>query len=181
MSGPMATDETEEDLYLSDVHIEQQDEQNVDVKSIRIEFSLPEESRSKPLIVDQDGDFERTSAQSHRVLHIEHEMETSLSQVGLQLWRASLFLSDFVLNNVDLVKDRTVIELGTGLGLVSFVASIYARLVFATDLKRIVKRAQANWIANRDVLLLGDGEIRFKCLDWFAYETFLDPAKEESG
>lgn len=163
----------EEDLYLSDIHVEQ--EQN-DRESIRIEFALPRDEETEPLKVDSDGDFEISVESKKCLLRMEHAMETRLSHVGLQLWRASLFLSDFLLNNVDIIRDKVVVELGAGLGLTSFIASIYARLVFATDLNMVVKRAKINFEANRDVLnqiSSHSGEIRFKSLSWFNHDEFL--------
>jgi hypothetical protein len=172
----------EEDMYLSDIHIEQHSDN--EKSSIRVEIRMPPailEDRGKNLMIDSDGDFVRSSSNMY-VIRIEHDMATTLSRVGLQLWRASFFLSDYVLNNLELVRDKTVIELGTGLGLVSFVTSAYARLVFATDLGFVVQRARQNWIANQKRIdWTSGGEIRFKKLVWDNYESIFDPPSKSSG
>lgn len=169
--------EEEEDFYLSDIHVEQPDETK---SCLRIEIIMPIENptSSKRLEVDSDGDFDRPDANQPKVLRIEHSMQTELSQVGLQLWRASLFLTDYVLNNLDLVRNKIVVDLGTGLGLTSFLTAEYSRLVFATDLRSIIKRARTNWLANKNVL---NGNIRFKRLNWGEHESFLTGKQTKTG
>lgn len=201
----------EEDFYLSDIHVEQQDER---ASWLRIEIDFPKKTAPQTradhqetdhivnlsgprLVIDSDGDFDRLgggggSGSSFNgkqqttsdvvvdrcVLRIEHAMDTPLSRVGLQMWRASFFLCDYVLNNLDLIRDKIVVDLGTGLGLTSFVTAEYARLVFATDQRFVVEQARANWLANLHALPSSssdlDHRIRFKRLNWYQYETFLD-------
>lgn len=195
----------EEDFYLSDIHVEQQDDEKSSSRQLRIEISLPTYDRSKELsnrprlVVDSDGDFERdyihdnkkkeeeataattTTADRVVVIRIEHAMDTPLSRVGLQMWRASFFLADYLLNNLTLVRDKIVVDLGTGLGLTSFVAAAYARLVFATDLGFVVRQARSNWLANQNALDAGRNNIRFKRLNWDEHETFLNGPNKNSG
>jgi predicted nicotinamide N-methyase len=80
--------------------------------------------------MDSDGDLQSYSlAKDSCLIKLEHQMRTKLADVGLQLWRASFYLSDFILNNVNLFKNKIVIDLGTGLGLTSFVTSLISDLV----------------------------------------------------
>lgn len=62
-------------------------------------------------------------------------MSTKLQHVGLQVWRGALLLADYILSNPDLFKDKTVLELGAGVGLTSIVASFLADKVICTGNK----------------------------------------------
>ena len=52
--------------------------------------------------------------------------------VGLQLWRGAFLLADFILANPDLFKDKIILELGSGVGLTSIIASSLAKKVICT-------------------------------------------------
>jgi predicted nicotinamide N-methyase len=101
-------------------------------------------------------------------------MQTRISDVGFQLWRASFFLSDFLLDNLNIIKDKTVIDLGSGLGITSFFASLFAKLVYCTDLEKFVKQAQANWVLNEQCLAEQSGNIFFKQIDWSNHESLFN-------
>ncbi|KXS12771.1 hypothetical protein M427DRAFT_59295 [Gonapodya prolifera JEL478] len=62
-------------------------------------------------------------------------MSTTLENVGLQLWSGALLLADYLLARPELVREKTVLELGAGLGLPSIVAARFcgATRVTATD------------------------------------------------
>lgn len=62
----------------------------------------------------------------------EHKKSTVLSEVGLQVWRGAFLLNDFILSNRELFSNKTVIELGSGVGLTSILASVYAKKVICT-------------------------------------------------
>ncbi len=62
----------------------------------------------------------------------EHALSTKLSDVGQQVWRGALVLSDFILHHRKALKDSTLLELGGGVGLVSIVASYFCNLIFCT-------------------------------------------------
>lgn len=50
-----------------------------------------------------------------------------LALVGLQVWRGALLLADWLLHNGnDLAKSTNILELGSGTGLTSIIAAIYA-------------------------------------------------------
>ena len=67
----------------------------------------------------------------------EHKKSTVLSEVGLQVWRGAFLLNDFILNNRPLFSNKKVIELGSGVGLTSILASVYAKRVICTGKKKI--------------------------------------------
>ena len=65
----------------------------------------------------------RGEATEEKELVIEHKIETQLKDVGLQVWRGSLLLADFLLHNHEDFNDKSVLEVGSGTGLASIVAS----------------------------------------------------------
>lgn len=62
----------------------------------------------------------------------EHSISTELNLVGLQVWRGALLLADYILSHPNLFKDQTILELGSGVGLTSIVASYFAKEVICT-------------------------------------------------
>lgn len=57
-----------------------------------------------------------------------------LSSTGLTLWRAAPILCNYLINNSELVKNKTILELGAGMGLCGLVAaSLGASSVFLSD------------------------------------------------
>lgn len=69
------------------------------------------------------------------VIISEHKASTTLKLVGLQVWRGALILADFILHNNDIFHDKNVLELGSGVGLTSIAAALYAKEVIATGEK----------------------------------------------
>lgn len=62
----------------------------------------------------------------------EHSVSTELDLVGLQVWRGALLLADYILSHPDSFRNQTILELGSGVGLTSIVASYLAREVICT-------------------------------------------------
>jgi predicted nicotinamide N-methyase len=63
----------------------------------------------------------------------EHSYSTTLDLVGRQIWRGALLLGDFILHHgSSLLQDHTVLELGSGVGLTSIVAAMFASEVICT-------------------------------------------------
>ena len=62
----------------------------------------------------------------------EHAMSTRLCDVGQQVWRGALLLSDFIFHQNSQFTDTVVLELGCGVGLVSIVASHFCSAIFCT-------------------------------------------------
>lgn len=56
---------------------------------------------------------------------LEHSKSTILNLVGLQVWRGALLLADWLICNNENLPDKTILELGSGVGLTSIVASMY--------------------------------------------------------
>ncbi len=121
--------DTINDYYLSDIHVESKNTEsknNSELKITRIEFNLLSKSdlTNKKIEQDLDGDYliERNSIKN--LIFIEHHMQTKIEDVGLQLWRASFYMCDFLIENKHLFENKNVVELGAGLGLFSIVCSL---------------------------------------------------------
>jgi methyltransferase-like protein 22 len=64
----------------------------------------------------------------------EHSSKTNIAMVGLQVWRGAFLLGDLLIHlglNGKL-KGKSIVELGAGTGLTSFVAALYAKKVICT-------------------------------------------------
>ncbi|XP_058130389.1 methyltransferase-like protein 22 isoform X2 [Anopheles ziemanni] len=86
-----------------------------------------------PIEIDKDGDL-IVERQKRGVIEIEHRKSTKLDLVGLQIWRGALLLADYIFHNERKFKQSHILELGSGVGLTSIVASMYAREVICTDI-----------------------------------------------
>ncbi|CAI0422924.1 unnamed protein product [Linum tenue] len=94
----------------------------------------------KPLDVDDDGDLVLTRRSSYQdggnvKLAIQHIITSSIRGVGLQVWKAELVLSDFVLHKMLFYSEFDGIislELGAGTGLVGMLVGHVAKTVFLT-------------------------------------------------
>ncbi|XP_039755985.1 methyltransferase-like protein 22 isoform X2 [Pararge aegeria] len=96
-------------------------------------FLLPKGNDKAQFDEDSDLDIERPQ---RNVIKIEHSSKTNISLVGLQVWRGAFLLGDLLIHlglNGGL-SGKTVLELGAGTGLTSFVAAIYAKKVVCTDI-----------------------------------------------
>ncbi|VVD03255.1 unnamed protein product [Leptidea sinapis] len=96
-------------------------------------FLVPKGKNIVSFDSDNDLDLDRPNKE---VIKIEHSLNTKLSLVGLQVWRGAFLLGDLLIHlgvNGEL-DGKTVLELGAGTGLTSFVASIYAKKVVCTDI-----------------------------------------------
>lgn len=140
------------DLYLSDIYVESETSL-IYPNLFRFEFSLSSENfNPEKDTVDQDGDLLIKRRNKSYIFLIDTQMETSLDNVGLQLWRASFYLADFLMNNSSLIKGAKVVDLGAGLGITTLVASLFAEKVYCTDLEHVVKTAQNNFDKNKEII-----------------------------
>ncbi|CAG4947006.1 unnamed protein product [Parnassius apollo] len=96
-------------------------------------FFLPKSRGKHKFDKDDDLDVERP----HKaVIKIEHSSKTKIAFVGLQVWRGAFLLGDLLIHlglNGEL-EGKSVLELGAGTGLTSFVAALYAKKVVCTDI-----------------------------------------------
>ncbi|KAG7295919.1 hypothetical protein JYU34_021009 [Plutella xylostella] len=96
-------------------------------------FLLPKKKETLTFDEDSDLDVERPKKE---VIRIEHSPRTNIALVGLQVWRGAFLLGDLLIS-LGLrgeLAGRTVLELGAGTGITSFVASMYAKRVVCTDI-----------------------------------------------
>lgn len=66
------------------------------------------------------------------IVFTEHSVSTELSLVGLQVWRAALLLADYIMSHSDSFRNQVILELGSGVGLTSIVASYLVKEVICT-------------------------------------------------
>ncbi|KAL6874082.1 hypothetical protein ACP4OV_014164 [Aristida adscensionis] len=127
--------------------------------------------------VDEDGDLvldrrRRKEVGSDYVLNIQHGVTSSLKSVGLQVWKAALLLTDFVLHKSFTSSDFhgvTAIEIGAGTGMVGLAHARVARKVFITDRGGdILDNCLANIRFNSSTLKFDEAKICVRELDWEA-------------
>lgn len=75
--------------------------------------------------------------------YLEHRKSTRLDAVGLQIWRGALLLGDYIMHNERKFKNTHILELGSGVGLTSIVASMYAREVICTGTFEVIQLLRA--------------------------------------
>ncbi|XP_064406163.1 methyltransferase-like protein 22 isoform X1 [Halichondria panicea] len=161
------------DTFLSDVHVGTFGSlSNQGTLITRFIFHLQNNSSLDFFSDDQptedvDGDIEvarRSSLFENGVLSIEHAMSTTLPNVGLQVWRGALLMSDYLLAHSESVEGAIVLELGAGTGLVSLVAAIAAAQVFCTDTgKEVMEVCQRNVIRNSNEVT---GNVLVREINW---------------
>lgn len=86
-----------------------------------------------------------------------------------QVWPSSIALSTFIINNSLFVKNKNVLEMGSGLGLPSLVAAKYGASVICTD-----KQEEAMEAVKASAIYHGLQNLETKVLDWSSYTMDLD-------
>ncbi|KAK9843724.1 hypothetical protein WJX81_003761 [Elliptochloris bilobata] len=100
---------------------------------------------------DTDGDLLVPRRRPHLAFTLHHHLKTRLSDVGLQVWRGSLLLADYVISHTHMLHGCIALELGAGAGLAGLaLAAAGARRVFLTDLgTAVLDNCQWNVDANQ--------------------------------
>ncbi|XP_050515230.1 methyltransferase-like protein 22 isoform X4 [Diabrotica virgifera virgifera] len=83
----------------------------------------------------------------------KHKQSTIIDMVGLQIWRGALLLADWLIyNHEEIPKDSVILELGSGVGLTSVVASMYFPVI-CTDVNRgnILGLIESNVTRNKNL------------------------------
>lgn len=112
-------------------------------------YMIEAESTIRTVNYDSDDDLD-VDRDKEGVILIEHSVSTELSLVGLQVWRAALLLADYILSHSDSFRNQIVLELGSGVGLTSIVASYLAKEVICTDINvgGILNLIKRNFLRN---------------------------------
>ncbi|KAG5343429.1 MET22 protein, partial [Acromyrmex charruanus] len=132
-------------------------------------YMIETESTAEMLNYDSDDDLD-VDRDKEGVILIEHSVSTELNLVGLQVWRAALLLADYILSHQDLFRNQIILELGSGVGLTSIVASYLAKEVICTDINAgdILNLIERNFLRNYTYVRSGFHieEVNFLNLEW---------------
>lgn len=111
----------------------------------------------------QHHGIEDTSSHSdmENVFLLEAQTYTTWKTAGTQLWRAAFLLVDFMFSAPELFANRTVLELGCGIGFTSIVASRLSSCVYATD-----SDVSALRLTQRNAQRNKHGNLLTRLLDW---------------
>ncbi|XP_007937803.1 methyltransferase-like protein 22 [Orycteropus afer afer] len=142
--------------------------------------SDPPRDKVHPVILTQEEDDgmgdEAQAGSLCSVVRIEHTMATTLEDVGKQVWRGALLLADYILSQQDLLRGRTVLELGAGTGLASIIAATVAQTVYCTDVGAdLLAMCQRNIDLNGHLTATGGGVVKVRELDWLKEDLCTDP------
>eukprot|EP00127_Corallochytrium_limacisporum_P002052 Clim_evm40s99 gene=Clim_evmTU40s99 len=106
-------------------------------------------------------DFEVTSV--GRTLVFSQNLD---GDVGVVVWDAALVLCAYLNKHIGLVKGRSIVELGAGVGACGLTAAVLgAQYVVLTDLERLVPVAERNIVENQHLLSEGT-VVEASTLDW---------------
>lgn len=101
---------------------------------------------------------------------IHHHVTTAIPSVGLQIWRASLLLGDFILHSIctsSYFHDVVALELGAGTGLVGILVARAAKAVFITDMGvDILDNCFRNVKLNFSTYKYYEKSVRVRQLNW---------------
>ncbi|XP_057828376.2 uncharacterized protein LOC131039601 isoform X2 [Cryptomeria japonica] len=137
-----------------------------------------EASSCQRLLVDKEGDLvlARRKQNPHNVRHahdsilIHHHIITVIPSVGLQIWRASLILADFIIHFIhtsSYFNNVVALELGAGTGLVGILLARAASTVFITDKgNAILDNCLHNVELNMHTFKHNEKSVRVRQLDW---------------
>ncbi|XP_066496702.1 methyltransferase-like protein 22 isoform X2 [Tiliqua scincoides] len=138
-------------------------------------------SRDKvfPIIVTKGGEVLEEEEQGDAcadIIKIEHTMATPLEDVGKQVWRGAFLLADYILSRPDFFKDRTVLELGGGTGIVSIIMAKVAKTIYCTDVgEDLLDMCEQNVVLNTCHIGPAGSTVKVRVLDWLEDEFCTDP------
>ncbi|XP_029191900.2 methyltransferase-like protein 22 isoform X1 [Acropora millepora] len=173
-----------EERFLSDVHVLTPFSRTsvVDVATTRFKISRSTNSdeanltkEMKKTLEDEDGDLvplrKNVIDEDCDIITIEHHLSTVIKDVGLQVWRGTLLLCDYIIHNEDRFEGCTFLELGAGLGLCSIVVGRVAKKVFCTDIgDSVLQKCQVNVTMNSHLFKHGNDAVIVRELDWLKSE-----------
>lgn len=96
-----------------------------------------------------------------------HVTEQKEQGIAFQLWPAAQVLAEHIAQSPELVRDESVLELGSGCGVVGLMAAAQgAALVIASDTEAAIQHLQGNIDANVHAGTVPCGVISAEELDW---------------
>ena len=128
---------------------------------------IPTTTTTEP-VFDEDGDLVIENDDDDEFIDVEHKIQSTLSEVGFQVWRGSLFMADFVLQYKELFQNKTVLEIGAGTGIASIVVSKHCnpKEIIVTDLEILMDTLKKNLQRNNVF-----ENTKLEVLDVNAYES----------
>ncbi|XP_068762488.1 methyltransferase-like protein 22 isoform X2 [Montipora capricornis] len=168
------------EIFLSDVHVNTPFLRTsiTDVAITRFRIMRPAISSDpnlmqeiRPTFADEDGDLsplrKDVKHEDCDYITIEHHLSTAMEDIGLQVWRGTLLLCDYIVHHEDRFDGCTMLELGAGLGLCSIIVGRVAKRVFCTDIGDIVlQKCKDNIAKNSHLFKYGNDAVVVREFDW---------------
>ncbi|MCO5581199.1 hypothetical protein L7F22_035077 [Adiantum nelumboides] len=156
------------------------DDSLIDDFNVTMDTTPPsEQPAGKYVLMDESGDLvvpRRRRSCMHNVdtkectIIIHHHVKTTLTYVGLQVWKASLLLGDFLLHKMQTtseLNDVIGLELGAGTGILGILLAAKAGLVYLTDLDvDVLDNCYRNLLLNSRKSKKIAKTLRIRQLDW---------------
>lgn len=136
---------------------------------------------------NKDSDHDNKVRKSTVIVTLEHYTSSTVSDVGLQVWKGSFLLCDYLLSIRSTLCDSMILELGSGCGFCGLVLSMIPHAgCILTDFKRdILSLADDNLARNKHLIQSSPFEtthlypVFVKQLDWFDMDEVV-PSQEDN-